>query len=407
MNDYLVSLRNLHVFASVAATGSVTRSADALFRAQSAVTRSVRDLEEELGVALFERKARGMLLNEYGRLVLQRCQRIEHELLMGQRELDATSKRSSPAILTQALMNERRLQMFVQLTQHHHLATVATRCGVSRAAVSASIHELESQMDVHLFERTAKGLVPTRAGRSLAFRARRALSELRVVPQEIAAIQGAMEGTLTVGALPLARTTLLPAVMATLVAQHPKLQIRTLESPYETLVALLLAGEVDFIIGALRSVAEDDELQIESLFSEPIAIIARRGHPLDHGKRLSSKALLEARWALSRQGSPTRTLIAHSFEKMKLDVPVPVVETGDLAVLRGLLLRSDMITAISPQQMHYEIEDGSLVILNFHLEFTDRDIGMTTRRGSMPSPAAKLMCSEIRRVSQEMFSTQV
>lgn len=406
MTHELVSLRNLHVFASVAATGSITRSADLLFRAQSAVTRSIHDLEQQLGVALFERKARGMLLNEFGRLVLKRTRRIEEELSAGQYELAMPSRQSSSALHLQVLMNERRLQTFVELTDHHHLATVAALRGVTRAAISASVHELESQLKARLFERSAKGLLPSDAGLRLAFRARRALSELRVVPQDIAAMQGTMEGTVTIGALPLARTVLLPQAIASLVSQHPRLRIRTIESPYEMLVSQLLAGDLDFIIGALRTITDDDDLQTESLFVEPISIIARKAHPLAQKRRITARDLSKASWALSRQGSPTRDLIAHSLAKMQLNVPSPMVETGDLAILRGLLLHSDMITAISPQQMRYEIDNGSLVVLNYRLEFTNRDIGMTTRRGNMASPGADLLFQKIRGIVDEISAGQ-
>ena len=78
--------------------------------------------------------------------------------------------------------------------------------------------------------------------------------------------------------------------------------------------------------------------------------------------------------------------------------PVPAVETGDLAVLRGLLLESDMVTAISAHQLRYEIRDGSLAVLAFPLEQTRRDIGLTQRIGCFPSPGARALMEEIRRV---------
>jgi LysR family transcriptional regulator, regulator for genes of the gallate degradation pathway len=400
MVQALISLRNLHVFTSVAATGGVTRSADILYRAQSAVTRSIRDLEEQLGVALFERKARGMLLNAFGHRVLVRARRIQEELCIARMSRFDPARQGHAGHL-QVLMNERRLLTFVELTEHHSLATVASLHGVSRAAVSASVRELESQLELTLFERSAKGHVPTDVGRALALRARRALSELRVIPQEIAAMQGTLAGTVTIGALPLARTVLLPQAIAALVGKHPLLHIRTIESPYEMLVAQLMAGDIDFIIGALRP-AHDDDLHTDVLFSESISVMARRDHPLARKRRILDRDLASARWALSRQGSPTRELIAHSLAKKGLKTLVPVVETGDLAILRGLLLHSDMITAISPQQMRYELDNGSLVLLNYRLEYTRRDIGIITRRGNMASPGAELLSRYIRSVVSRM-----
>jgi len=45
---------------------SANRAGAALFRAQSAVSRSIHKLKRELGVELFERRARGRLLTEHG-----------------------------------------------------------------------------------------------------------------------------------------------------------------------------------------------------------------------------------------------------------------------------------------------------------------------------------------------------
>jgi LysR family transcriptional regulator, regulator for genes of the gallate degradation pathway len=77
---------------------------------------------------------------------------------------------------------------------------------------------------------------------------------------------------------------------------------------------------------------------------------------------------------------------------------VPAVETGDLAVLRGLLTESDMLTAISAHQLRYEIRDGSLVVLDFPLERTRRQIGLTQRLGAVPAPGARALMDEIRKV---------
>jgi len=91
-------------------------------------------------------------------------------------------------------------------------------------------------------------------------------------------------------------------------------------------------------------------------------------------------------------------LLEQFFSAARQAPPVPAVETGDLAVLRGLLLESDMVTAISAHQLRYEIRDESLVVLDFPLEQTRRDIGITQRMGCFPSPGARALIEEIRQV---------
>jgi LysR family transcriptional regulator of gallate degradation len=75
-----------------------------------------------------------------------------------------------------------------------------------------------------------------------------------------------------------------------------------------------------------------------------------------------------------------------------------VVETGDLALVRGLLLSSDMLTALSLHQLYHEIRSGQLVELRFALRGMERAIGVTTRRGAHLSPGAGALIEELRRL---------
>lgn len=407
-----LNLRHLQAFSAVAATGSVTQAADTLFRVASAVTRAVAELEACLGVSLFERKARGMLMNVYGEAVRVRAQRVEQEFAAACLELagsDAAAPRQAmeaiqavEAIEARSLLasmfSARRLALFASLSELHNMPAVAAAFGVTQPALSALVRELESRTGRTLFTRTARGVTPTRAGSLLAFRCKRALAELRSIGSDLAALRGAVEGRVAVGALPLSRTLILPSAIAALVARHPRLHVSTVESPYEALAAALRSGDIDFIIGALRPPEDAKDLVQEPLFEDRISLIVRAGHPLAGLPRIGRAALQRAQWVLSRPGSPSRELLERAFREAGRPAPIPTVETGDLALLRGLLLQSDMVTAMSAHQLHYEIGTGALVVLNHPLEGTRRRIGITQRRGALASPAARALVDAVRQV---------
>ena len=191
---------------------------------------------------------------------------------------------------------------------------------------------------------------------------------------------------------------MLPSAIAAVLALHPGLRVTTVESPYDVLAAGLRSGDIDFILGALRPPQDAKDLQQEALFQDRISVIVRAGHPLLRKRRIGFDELRRARWVLSRQGSPSRELLERSFRESGQAPPTPAVETGDLAILRGLLLQSDMLTAISAHQLHYEIEGGTLVVLKFRLDATRRNIGLTQRNGAFPSPGTRALVEEIRRV---------
>ena len=59
----------LRVFHAVADAGSLTHAGDQLHLSQSAISRQIRGLEEQLSATLFHRHARGLLLTEQGELL--------------------------------------------------------------------------------------------------------------------------------------------------------------------------------------------------------------------------------------------------------------------------------------------------------------------------------------------------
>ncbi|MWL90585.1 MULTISPECIES: LysR family transcriptional regulator [unclassified Cupriavidus] len=397
-----VSLHHLHVFAGVAAAGGVRRSSETLHRASSAIARSVAALEQTLGVALFERKGRGMLLTRAGEIVLERARHIEAALREVREE--AVRLRTRPGVTVaslEALHNERRLEVAALLAEVHHMPSVAASIGVSQSAVSQAISRLEDALGQPIFTRTARGMVPTDVGSRWVVRFERALADLRHIRADIAALQGVLVGAVTIGALPLGRTLLLPMAIADVHSRHPRLSFETLESPYEELTAGLLSGRIDFILGALRP-HPSQGLATEVLFADRIALIARASHPLAGRKRLKLEHLAPYPWVLSRAASPSRQALDGVFASRGLALPQPLVETGDLALVRGLLLQGDMVTALSAHQLRHEIDAGWLRELDLPLRDTTRSIGITTRAGARLSPGADALIAALRQASQSM-----
>jgi LysR family transcriptional regulator, nitrogen assimilation regulatory protein len=71
-----VDLKQLRTFVQIAEVGTLTKAADRLHTAQPALSRQIRLLEEDLGVNLFERHGRGMVLTVAGQKLLERARVI-------------------------------------------------------------------------------------------------------------------------------------------------------------------------------------------------------------------------------------------------------------------------------------------------------------------------------------------
>ena len=132
--------------------------------------------------------------------------------------------------------------------------------------------------------------------------------------------------------------------------------------------------------------------------------MSRAEHPWARRRRIPDADLAGARWVLPRVNTPNRTLFERAWNARGLPPPDAVVETSDLAVLRGVLRNSDLLTAISPRQLHYELAEGLLRLLPIPLPDTRRVIGITRRADSLVWPGAKLLADELARLSKTILA---
>ncbi len=72
----LLNLHHLRLFRAVATDGTLTGAARRLNLSQSALSSQIRTLEDSLGHALFERRGRGLVLTEAGRIALDHAEAI-------------------------------------------------------------------------------------------------------------------------------------------------------------------------------------------------------------------------------------------------------------------------------------------------------------------------------------------
>jgi DNA-binding transcriptional LysR family regulator len=84
-----LKLHDLHVLMAVVQSGSMSKAARLLNTGQSAISRSVAELERAMGVALLERNARGVEPTEYGRALLNGGTAVFDELRQAVKNLES------------------------------------------------------------------------------------------------------------------------------------------------------------------------------------------------------------------------------------------------------------------------------------------------------------------------------
>lgn len=94
----LIESRQIRAFVAVARRGNFTQGAKDVFLTQSAVSHAIKSLEEDVGVALFQRLGRRAVLTAAGERLLQHCEEILHKMQDARMDLNQMPDLSRPVL---------------------------------------------------------------------------------------------------------------------------------------------------------------------------------------------------------------------------------------------------------------------------------------------------------------------
>ena len=388
------NLRHLRAFRLAAESGSVSEAARNIHLSQPAVTQALSSLQAQVGVRLLEFGTAGMAVTDVGRLFQDRVARALDLLDEGARE----TIRVSPAKARGGFANFAPLLTVAQLralsamSRTGNFSLAAREVGLSQPSIHRAARDLERLTGLTLFEATRQGFELSRAAEALARHAHLAHVELDQGFAEIAEFQGRDSAQIVVGSLPFARTALLPDALNQLARLRPHTRVKVISAPYDGLLHRLRHGIIDFLVGALRDPLPIADIEQESLFDDPLAIVARAGHPLVGRAIVSRDDLLACPWVVPGPETPTRQVFDQMFGAEDLArMPGGVIETSSLVLVRGVLAGSDRLTILSARQAQYELDQGLLAVLPVSLGTGTRNIGLTTRVGWKPTHTQRLL----------------
>src|SRR6185437_6028771 len=152
------------------------------------------------------------------------------------------------------------------------LRAAARRIGLSQPAISKSIAQLEREVQAQLLVRTAQGVMLTAAGRAFVARG-------RVIHDDLAALHGRAEGSVSFGCGPAVAFPLVPDAMSRFRTKWPRAHVRIREGMRNALLPLVRDETLDFSISENVAPGDDAGLQFKPLIQPELAIVGRRGHP--------------------------------------------------------------------------------------------------------------------------------
>jgi len=368
MDIWAFNLRHLRAIAAIAQLGTMNAAAQAVNLTQPAITQALARTEAMLGAPLFMRQHHGMTPTGAARLLVPR---IEAALA------HVASNRVTMA----------GLRAFLALAEAGSYTAAAQQVGLAAPSLHRAVGELALALRRVLVERHGKAVILTEAGRRLERGFRLAKVELEAGLGELNALKGIETRRIVVGAMPLSRAKVVPAAVTRLLARHPRVRVVIIEGSRAELLEPLRNGTIDLMVGALREPLHEEDLAQTPLFEDQPCVIARAGHPLAGSVAHGGASLADLAaypWVISGPGTPLRQSWQRMFADGGVALPPVPLESGSVMVIRQVLIGSDYLTLLSPDQVLVELEAGWLTVVARPAGL-GRKLGITTRASWRPT----------------------
>ena len=231
-------------------------------------------------------------------------------------------------------MDLRLLEIFCRVYAERSFSRAARDLHLSQPTVSTHIKELEEALQAQLFNRLAREIQPTEAGRVLYEHAKEVIGVKQRVIAAMSQFLNRVEGVLTVGASSVPGECILPGLMTGFHALHPEVRTRLrITDTAETLEGL---RHGDLELGVVGAAVPDDDLQFEAVASDSLVLAVPMTRQWRNRTRISMRELRELPLLVREAGSGTRDVLERALARgsVSLDDMNIAAELGSLGAVK-------------------------------------------------------------------------
>jgi DNA-binding transcriptional LysR family regulator len=289
----------------------------------------------------------------------------------------------------------RDLHILLALAESGSMGRAAKQLAISQPVVSKTIADMERALGVRLFDRTSQGVEPTTYGRALLDCGTAVFDELRRGMQEVEFLSDPTVGELRVGGAGPFIDGLIPGVISRLAHRYPRIEFHVTESDPPTLCTMLRERRIDLAILRTSSSIYSEDLDSDSLFEEPLFVVAGLNSPWSRRRKIDLKELLSEPWTLPESANVASALIADAFRSAGIAPPTPQVVSDSMAARTRLVETGRFLTFLPGSTLHFGAKWLRVKILPVTLSMKAPPTELITLKNRTPNAIARLFIDEL------------
>jgi DNA-binding transcriptional LysR family regulator len=293
----------------------------------------------------------------------------------------------------------RDLDMLIAVAEAGSMGKAAERLGTFQPNISKAIVDLEHTLGVRLLDRGPQGVAPTPYAVALIARTRAAFNELKQAVRDIENLADPGAGELHIAGSEAIIAGIFPAVIDSLSQQYPKLvfRVRSVMTDLPEYRALR-EREVEFIVGRIPRLEGEDDLELDTLFADPLVIAAGTTNRWTRRRGIRLAELIDEPWVVAPPDRYIGALHAGLFRSNGLEPPRHAVVCTSLHMNDALLATGRYLAIYSRSRIQLAAKRLSIKILPVGLSPQSSHIGIVTLKKRTLSPMAELFIRRMREV---------
>lgn len=282
------------------------------------------------------------------------------------------------------------------LLKHGKFTRAAAESYISQSAFSRSIHNLEKELGVRLFDRDANNVVPTAFGKVLLRRAAVIVENIEELEREVRLLKDLGIGNLSValGVYPAELSG--NRALGMMIIDHPDLSYHVATGNWLTINQRVLSRTVDIGFATTSTIEKDKRLLFQHVCQHELFLYCRSDHPLNNIKNINQKNLEKYPFVSIRVPGG---IIDRVPGKSEIDIStgdiIPSVEIDDFTTARTIIANSDGIGAAIPVQIESQLKAGEFMLLNYPRPWLKPSFGFILLRNRSINPAAEVFMEHV------------
>src|SRR5690606_21623782 len=289
-------------------------------------------------------------------------------------------------------MKDHWIKALLAVVEAGTIRGAARTMNLSQAALTKALRELEQEAGVELLARSYRGVRLTKAGRILHDRARAARHQLRIAEEEIRALSGGTQETLSVGVTPMVALSVLPDVWTHFRRLRPGVTLNLMEGLPSLVTPALTKGELDFAVVMAEPELLPATLQFEPLTQTRFMVVGREAHPSRGISELATLLEQDHEWIFSLHLGSYSERVLNWMTSLGMARPRRIVDSNS-TLSNWQLPRSTDMLSIMPAVFFEPPSVGAQAsgLAPFDIPLPPAEVGILRLRHAPPSASADLL----------------